>query len=248
MRIAVAGATGTVGKPIAAELERGGHEVRRLSRGSETHPVDLLTGEGLDEALEDCEAVVDASNAAGSAKKSRALLVDGGRRLLEAEARAGVGHHLCLSIIGIDRVPIAYYGIKQEQEELVREAAVPWTILRATQFHQLLDAAFSSIARARILPRIGAPLQPIDPVEVAALAAEIASGEPRHGTTTIAGPRVEPIADLAQAWKAARGKRALLVPIPLPGKAGISLRAGGLTDPRADHQGKVTFEDWLAAG
>lgn len=246
MRIAVVGATGTAGTPIAAELERGGHEVRRLSRGSETHPVNLLTGEGLDVALKGCEAVVDASNATGSAKKSRALLVDGGRRLLEAEARAGVGHHVCLSIIGIDRVPIAHYGVKQEQEELVREGLVPWTILRATQFHQLIDWAFSATARARFLPRIGAPLQPIDPAEVATLAAEIAVGEPRLRTTTMAGPQVEPIADLAQAWKSARGKRALLLPIPLTGKAGISLRAGGLTDPKADHRGTRTFGDWLA--
>lgn len=245
MRIAVVGATGTAGRPIAAELERRGHEVRRLSRGSETHPVDLLTGEGLDDALEGCDAVVDASNAAGRTSKTRALLVHGGQRLLAAEARAGVSHHICLSIVGIDRVPIGYYGVKQEQEETVRDAGVPWTILRATQFHQLIDWAFSSLARARVLPRISAPLQPIDPVEVAAAAAEIAAGEPLNDTTTIAGPRIEPVADLARTWKAARGKRAFLMPVPLVGKAGAGLRAGGLTDRSPDHRGTTTFEDWL---
>lgn len=246
MRVAVVGATGTAGAPIAAELERGGHEVRRLSRGSQTYPVDLLSGRGLDAALEGCQAVVDASNATGSAKKSRAVLVEGGRRLLEAESRAGVGHHVCLSIVGIDRVPIAYYGVKQEQEQLVREGEVPWTILRATQFHQLLDWAFSSMARARVLPRIAGPLQPVDPGEVATLAAEIAVAEPRQVQTTIAGPRVEPIADLAWAWKAATASRAILIPLPLPGKAGSGLRAGGLTDPAPDHRGKIAFADWLA--
>ena len=246
MRVAVVGATGTAGTPIAAELERLGHDVRRLSRGSEAHPVDLLTGSGLDAALDGCETVVDASNVVGSARKSRALLVGGGGRLLEAEQRAGVGHHVCLSIIGIDRVPIAYYGAKQEQEELVRGGGVPWTILRATQFHQLLDMTFSSIARAGFLPRIGAPLQPIDPVEVATLAAEVAVGGPMRSTTTIAGPQLAPITDLARAWRAARARRALLIPLPLPGKAGMGLRAGGLTDPGADHRGTTTFEGWLA--
>ena len=139
MRIAVVGATGTAGTPIAAELERGGHEVRRLSRHSETHPVDLLTGEGLDAALEGCEAVIDASNVNGRTKQTRELLVDGGRRLLAAEARAGVGHHVCISIVGIEKVPMGYYGVKVEQEEMVRAAGVPWSIVRATQFHQLLD-------------------------------------------------------------------------------------------------------------
>ena len=246
MRVAVVGASGTAGTPITAELERGGHEVRRLSRHSEAHPVDLLTGEGLDAALDGCEAVIDASNVSGRAKKSRALLVGGGRRLLEAEARAGVGHHLCLSIIGIDRVPIAYYGVKQEQEELVREMTVPWTILRATQFHQLLDSAFSAMARARMLPRISAPLQPVDPIEVAAAAGGLIAGTPLRDTVTIAGPRIEPIADLARTWKAATQTRALLLPLPLPGKAAISLRAGGLTDDSPDFRGTITFAQWLA--
>lgn len=245
MRIAVVGATGTAGRPIAAELERRGHEVRRLSRGSETHPVDLLTGEGLDAALSGCHAVVDASNAVGSKKVATALLVEGGQRLLAAEARAGVSHHVCLSIVGIERVPIGYYEVKLEQERVVREGGVPWSILRATQFHQLVDWAFSSLARVRVLPRISAPLQPIDPVEVAAAAAEIAAGEPLNDTTTIAGPRIEPVADLARTWKAARGKRAFLMPVPLVGKAGAGLRAGGLTDRSPDHRGTVTFEDWL---
>lgn len=246
MRVAVVGATGTVGTPIAAEMERGGHEVRRLSRGSQTHPVDLLTGEGLDAALEGCDAVVDASNAAGSAKRARALLVDGGRRLLEAEKRAGVTHHVCISIIGIERVPISYYGVKVEQEGMVRVAGVPWSIVRASQFHQLVNAAFSSLAKARLLPRSKAPLQPIDPTEVATAVATVATGDPLADTRTVAGPRAEPISDLARAWKSARESGALLVPVPLPGKAGAGLRSGGLTDETPDVRGTITFADWLA--
>jgi len=247
MRVAVVGATGTAGAPIAAELERAGHEVRRLSRGSEAHPVDLLTGEGLDPALEGCDAVVDASNATGRAKVSRALLVDGGRRLLEAERKAGIAHHICLSIVGIERVPIPYYGVKLEQEEVVRTAGVPFTIVRATQFHQLLDWAFGGLARARILPGAKAPLQPVDPSEVAEAMAAVAVGGPLGGTTTVAGPQVETMAELAATWKAARGRSAVFIPVPLAGKAGKGLRAGGLTDETPDHRGTVTFSKWLAA-
>ena len=246
MNIAVVGATGTAGTPIAAELERGGHEVRRLSRRSETHPVDLLTGEGLDAALEGCEAVIDASNVQGRTKQARELLVDGGRRLLAAEARAGVGHHVCLSIVGIEKVPMGYYGVKVEQEEMVRAAGVPWSIVRATQFHQLVNAAFGALAKARLLPRSKAPLQPIDPTEVATAVAAVAVGEPLGGTKSVAGPRAEPISDLARAWKSARGSSAVLVPIPLLGKAGAGLRAGGLTDDSPDVRGTITFSDWLA--
>ena len=246
MRIAVVGATGTAGTPIAAELERGGHEVRGLSRHAEAHPVDLLTGEGLDAALEGCDAVIDASNAGPARKSARALLVEGGERLLAAEARAGVGHHVCLSIVGIDRVPIGYYQVKVAQEELVRAADVPWSIVRATQFHQLIDEAFGAMAKARLLPRSKAPLQPIDPTEVATAVAAVAAGDPLGGTRCVAGPRAEPISDLARAWKSARGSGAVLLPIPLPGKAGAGLKAGGLTDDSPDFRGTVSFAQWLA--
>ena len=246
MRIAVVGATGTAGTPIAAELEHAGHEVRRLSRRSEAHPVDLLSGAGLDAALEGCEAVIDASNVQGRTKQARELLVDGGRRLLAAEGRAGVGHHVCLSIVGIEKVPMGYYGVKVAQEESVRAAGVPWSIVRSTQFHQLVDAAFSALAKARLLPRSQALLQPIDPTEVATAVAGVALGEPLGGTKCVAGPRAEPISDLARAWKSARGSGAVLLPIPLPGKAGAGVRAGGLTDDSPDFRGSVTFAQWLA--
>jgi len=245
VRIAVVGATGTAGVPIAAALEDAGHEIRRLSRRSETHPVDLRTGAGLDAALTGCETVIDASNVAGRTKEARALLVEGNRRLLAAEARAGVSHHVCLSIVGIERVPIGYYRVKLEQERVVREAGIPWSVVRSTQFHQLLDWAFGALARARVLPAAQAPLQPVDPVEVASAVAMVTSGEPLNGTTTVAGPRPEQIAELARTWKVARGRPAILLPVPLLGKAGSGLRAGALTHPTPDHRGTRTFADWL---
>lgn len=107
MRIAIAGGTGTLGRNVAEELRSRGHQARVLSRSSPDHRVDLTTGEGLDEALKGCDAVVDASNAS-SAKQAVRTLVEDTRRLLAAEETAGVGHHVCVSVVGCDRVPMSY--------------------------------------------------------------------------------------------------------------------------------------------
>src|SRR5471030_2586125 len=115
MRIAVAGGTGTIGRRIAVALSRDGHEVRALRRGAAQYPVDLTTGSGLEAALVGCDVVIDASNGPPS-RKARAVLVEGSRRLLEVEARAGVRHHVCVSIVGIEDVPMGYYRVKLEQE------------------------------------------------------------------------------------------------------------------------------------
>jgi uncharacterized protein YbjT (DUF2867 family) len=246
MNVAITGGTGTIGRPTAEALRARNHDVRVLSRSSEAYPVDLVTGEGLDAALEGVDVVIDAANGAStSAKDARAVLVDGGRRLLAAEAKAGVSHHVCISIVGIDEVPSAYYRVKVEQEKLVEAGATPWTIVRATQFHDLVALIFGKTARFGVLPGAAARLQPVAVTEVAEVVAAVAEGEPRHGRVTVAGPEVRTARELAQAWKAARASRALVLPLPLVGASGKALRAGRLTDPRPDHRGAVTFERWL---
>jgi uncharacterized protein YbjT (DUF2867 family) len=155
MRIAIVGGAGTLGKHITAELSQRGHEVRVLSRSSPAFPVDLSTGTGLQAALTGCSTVVDASN---SQRKARQVLVDGTRRLLAAEQRAGVGHHVCVSIVGCDQLPLGYYRVKTEQEQVVQQGSVPWTIVRATQFHELAASLFTASARYRVLP---APRLPV---------------------------------------------------------------------------------------
>jgi uncharacterized protein YbjT (DUF2867 family) len=248
MRVAVVGATGTAGGPAAKSLKAAGHEVRALSRSSNDHPVDLLDGSGLDEALAGVEVVVDASNAGPRVAPARALLVDGGRRLLQAEKRVGVGHHICLSIVGIDDFPLGYYRVKVEQEGLVRGGGVPFSIVRATQFHSFVAFNFASMARLGLLPRIDAPLQPVDVDELAGLVAELTGEAPTGTTMTLAGPEIRPIGDLALAWKQHKRSRAVRVPMPLIGGVGRALRAGALTDAEPDRRGAVTFEQALASG
>lgn len=143
---------------MAAELRSRGHDVRVLSRSSPEYRVDLTTGEGLAEALAGCDAVVDASNSQSSAKQAARTLVEGSRRLLAAEEAAGVGHHVCVSIVGCDQLPMGYFKVKADQEAVVEHGPVPWTVVRATQFHELMDMAFTAGARELHLAQVnGAP-------------------------------------------------------------------------------------------
>ena len=241
------GGTGTIGRHVVAELAARGHEVRALSRRSERYPVDLTTGAGLAAALAGVDVVVDASNASSSTKAARATLVDGTRRLLAAEHDAGVGHHVLVSIVGCHDVPMAYYGVKVEQEQVVAAGGVPSTVVAVTQFHEFVATTFGAAARRGVVPLLRAPVQPIAAADAATAVADVATREPLHGTTSVAGPELLDLRDVARSWRSATGSRALPVRVPLPGGLGRVLRAGGLTEARPDVRGTTTFGDWLAA-
>jgi uncharacterized protein YbjT (DUF2867 family) len=246
MKIAIAGGTGTLGRYIVEELRGRGHEVRVLSRKSPDHPVDLTSGAGLAEALEGCEVVVDAANST-SPKLARLTLVDGSRRLLAAEQKAGVRHHVCVSIVGCDKAPMSYYAVKVQQEHVVEQGDVPWSIVRATQFHELAVTILGAAGRWRVLPLPKARLQTIAAAEAALAVADVAENDARMGRVNVAGPEIRDLRDLARTWRATTGRRALMVPLLLPGKLGRALRAGALTDDQPDVRGRTTFAAWLAA-
>jgi uncharacterized protein YbjT (DUF2867 family) len=243
MRIAIVGGTGTLGRKVAADLAERGHEVRVLSRGGEFR-VDLVTGGGLAMALEGCAAVVDASNAT-SAKRARQVLVGGTERLLTAEREVGVGHHVCVSIVGCDKVPMGYYKVKIDQEFLVEGGPVPWSIVQATQFHELGASALAAAGKFRVLPVPAIALQTIAAAQVAHAVADVAEGSPLGHRIRVAGPEISTAKDMALSWRRATARTAVLVPLPLPGKIGRALRDGGLTDPQPDVRGTVTFAEWL---
>ncbi len=150
MRIAITGGTGTLGSLVAAELAGRGHDVRVLSRGAPEYRVDLVTGSGLPGALAGCDVVVDASN--NSSRHAAEVLVAGTRRLLAAEQAAGVRHHVCVSIVGCEQVPMSYFRLKAEQERLAGQGPVPCSIVRATQVHELVLAALTAGGRWGALP------------------------------------------------------------------------------------------------
>lgn len=255
MRIAVVGGTGTFGQLAVGELRTRGHDVVTLSRsapagpdGGEHRRVDVSTGEGLPAALEGIELVVDATNIPGGGKRARAVLVDGTRRMFEAAGVAGVTRYVLISIVGIERVPLGYYKLKIEQEGvLAGGGGVAVTILRATQFHQLVDMAFTATSRLGFVPNASFPLQPVDPSEVATALADGVGDGLWDGTREFAGPEIRPLGELARAWRRSRGKARLPLPVWLPGKLGRGLRDGGLTSADAP-RGKVTFEQWLSGG
>ncbi|HEY3877886.1 MAG TPA: NAD(P)H-binding protein [Trebonia sp.] len=238
MRIAIAGGTGTLGRPVAAELSERGHEVRVLSRHAPEYQVDLTTGAGLAAALDGCQVVVDASSS--PPRTAAAVLVAGNRRLLDE-------HHVCVSIVGCDRLPIGYYRVKTEQEDVVVRGPVPWTIVRATQFHELVAGFFGAAARYGVVPAPRGVLQPIAAADAARAVADVAVGEPGRGRVEVAGPEVVPIGELAATWRRATGRRALLVPLPVPGRVGRALRDGWLTAARPDGRGSVTFATWASS-
>jgi uncharacterized protein YbjT (DUF2867 family) len=245
MRIAIVGGTGRLGRQLAGVLSARGHEVRALSRSAPEWPVDVRTGAGLEPALAGCEVVVDAANGPPSAKAAD-VLVEGTRRVLAEGRVAGVGHHLCVSIVGCDRVPMGYYRVKVAQEQAVVDGAVAWTVVRATQFHDLLGGLFAQAARAHVLPTGRARFQPIDVADAAEAIADAAEAGPRHGHVEVAGPEVLDLADLARTYRRLTGVRAVAVPVPLPPRLGRALRAGALTADHPDHRGTRTFAQWLS--
>jgi uncharacterized protein YbjT (DUF2867 family) len=242
MRVAIVGGTGTLGRQVTEELRARGHEARVISRNAPEYRVDLTTGAGLDEAVGGCDVVVDASN--NSSKSASATLVAGTRRLLAAGQRAGVAHHVCVSVVGCERVPMGYFRVKAAQEAAVTEGPVPWTVVRATQFHEYLAAMLGAGARYGLLPVPPGLVQPVASAEVARLISEVAVAGPRRGRVEIAGPEVSGFRPLAGSWRRAAGKRAVLVPLPLPGALGRALRDGALTSERPDVRGEQTFRSW----
>lgn len=251
MKVAVCGGTGRLGRAAVQELVERGHDVLVLSRrapsrpvcGTTHHAVDIVS-DGLREALTGVDVVIDATNAAGSGRKASPLLIDGCRRLLQAEATQGVGHHIAISVVGTDRVPISYYRTKLEQEHVVQGGPLPWSLVRATQFHDVLDFIFTASARAGIIPALSFPVAPIDPRFVASMLADAVESGPGGWLPPLAGPRSQPLAELVRAWKDARRRRAVPVALPLMGALGRSLKAGALV-PDDAITGGSDFETWL---
>ncbi|WP_200300553.1 SDR family oxidoreductase [Streptomyces adelaidensis] len=239
--ILVTGGTGVLGRLVTERLRAEGHEVRVLSRHAQPYAVDLVAGGGgLDAAVAGVDAIVHcATTPRGGDERAAA-------HLIAAARRAGVGHLVYISIVGVDRVPLGYYRTKLAVERLVEESGLGWTILRATQFHDLLVLLFQGLAKppVMLLPA-GVRDQPVAATEVADRLAELAVGAPAGRVDDMGGPEILTFPELAHAYLAATGRRRRLLSVPLFGKAYRGFRAGGhLTPGRA--VGKGTFEEYLA--
>ncbi|MEV6769859.1 SDR family oxidoreductase [Nocardia sp. NPDC051030] len=251
MQVAVLGGTGTLGLPVVRNLAAQGHTVRVLTRtapkdpvpGTQHFPVDLSTGEGLDEALEGVYTVVDAANHFGV--RSGKVLVEGVRSLLAAEQRARVGHHVEISIVGCDQVPFSYYRTKVAQEQVVTQGPVPWTLLRATQFHELIDQWFTAAARLRLSPRGAMRFQPVDVTAVGARLADAVDAGPSGRVPDVGGPVVQTLSELAAVRRAALGQSLLPVPLPPLGRAARRLRDAALCLDNDGEAVSFDYSEWL---
>jgi uncharacterized protein YbjT (DUF2867 family) len=239
MKLVVLGGSGSLGRAIVGKAKAAGHDVVAASRSGDVK-VDVTTGQGLAEAFAGADVVMDATNALAGAHD---VLVGGTKRVLDAAASAGVKHFVGISIVGIDDAPLAYYRTKLAQEKVIEETRVPWTLLRATQFHDLIPKLAAHKMGIVFAPR-GFKIQPIDVREVASVLVDAAGAGPQKRLPDVGGPEVREFVDLARRWKRAAKKKRVILPVPVPGATGAFLRAGKLCCPdRA--VGTATFERWL---
>lgn len=243
MRIAIGGATGTVGRKVAEAALSRGHDVVRLSR---SHGVDVESGAGLAGALEGAQVVIDVTNTTAlTARGSRRFFEASTRNLLAAGTRAGVDHHVVLSIVGIDGIDAGYYAGKLAQERAVAAASLPSTIVRATQFHEFAGQQLAAMrGPIAVLPRL--LMRPVAASEVAAYLVEVAEGGPQTRATDLVGPRDEMLVDVARRQVRADGGRRRVVEVPLPGRMGRGMASGSLRGAQPRREGTVTFDQWLA--
>lgn len=250
MRVAVVGGTGVVGRHVVEALRSRGHEPVVVARST---GADVVSGDGLVDALAGTQTIVDVSNVETiSRAKSEAFFEKATTNLLEAGARAGASHLVALSIVGCDRVDLGYYFGKRRQEELVLAGGLPFSILRATQFHEFPGQLIERMPRAPALlvPMITVPRmrsQPIAAREVGEALATLALGEPVGRAPDLAGPEVHDMPDLVRLVLRSRGSRRPVLGFRMPGATGKALAEGGLLPEDPGPRGTQTFAEWLGS-
>jgi uncharacterized protein YbjT (DUF2867 family) len=232
--ILVTGGTGTLGRAVVRELTAAGHDARVLSRTTGT---DLVTGHGLATALRGAGTVL---HLATTLRGRRDVVAT--RNLVDAAP--DVRHLLYISIAGIDRIPLGYYLGKLAAERIVAER--PHTILRTTQFHDLVRTVLAGAARLPVMPLPNVRFQPIDVRDVATRLAELAADEPRGRVPDLGGPEIKTLHDLAGEYLHATGKRCKVVGLALPGRVFRGYRDGAHLVP-GNPAGTITFARYLAS-
>jgi uncharacterized protein YbjT (DUF2867 family) len=252
----ITGGTGTLGRLVVPHVRKAGCHVRILSRrshepddGIEFMIGDLATGEGIERAADGVETIV---HLAGSAKGDE----EKARNLVQAASRLSVRHLVYISVVGAERIPVVsgvdrtmfgYFAAKRAAEQVIAGSGLPWTTLRATQFHDLTLTTVRHMAKLPVIPvPAGFRFQPVDAGEVAARLAELSLGKPSGLVPDIAGPRVYGMAELVRGYLRASRRHRLILPVRLPGEAARAIRAGANLAPERA-VGHRTWEDFLTA-
>lgn len=245
--ILITGGTGTLGGHVVPMLSGTGARLRVLSRrprdpraGVEYVTGDLLADEGIAAAVDGVTTVL---HLAGGPKGDEVAT----RNLARAAAEAGVAHLVLISVVAADRVPLGYFRAKAESERIVAGSGVPWTTLRAAQFHDLVLTVMQTLARSPVMPVPGGVrVEPVDARDVAARLVDLTLAPPAGRVADLAGPAVHGFGELARAYLQARGQRRPMLPVPFPGRAGQAYRAGDNLALAGTGRGTRTWEDFLA--
>jgi uncharacterized protein YbjT (DUF2867 family) len=253
--ILVTGGTGTLGRKVVRGLLDAGRDVRVLSRsdkapydGVQVVVGDLESGEGVDKAVHGVETIV---HCAGSAKGDDVKA----KNLIAAAVPAGVRHVVNISVVGANTLPVVsgldkkmfgYFAGKRGAELIIEQSGIPWTNLRATQFHELTFTVAEQLAKLPVVPApSGFKIQSVDAAAVAERLVELALGAPQGQVEDIAGPRTYTFKEMVKVYLQAVGKRRMMLPMHTPGKAAAAYRAGANLSP--GHGTGRTWEDFVNA-
>ncbi len=244
MKIVVIGGSGLIGSKVVRILREKGHEAVAASPQS---GVNTLTGEGLAEVLMDTQVVVDVANSPSFEDAAvMAFFKTAGRNLLAAEAAAGVGHHLALSVVGTERLlESGYFRAKMVQEDLIKASRIPYTILRSTQFFEFVGGIVKSGAEGEVIRLSPALVQPIASDDVAAALAELTLGAPLNATVELAGPEACPLDTFARQFLAAKGDQREVIADVHARYFGAALDDRSLRPGDHPRLGSIRFAEWL---
>jgi uncharacterized protein YbjT (DUF2867 family) len=244
MKIVIIGGTGLIGTKLVNNLRQQGHEVLAASP---SRGINSVTGEGLAQALAGAQVVVDVTNSPSFEDKAVLAFFEAStRNLLAAEAAAGVGHHVALSVVGADRLPASgYLRAKVAQEKLIKAAAIPFTILRATQFFEFVGGIADSATNGQVVRLPSALVQPILSDDVAAALAGIAVAKPLNGSVELAGPDPIPMDELVRQFLKAKGDPRTVVTDDKAHYFGTPLEERSLIPGKNPRIAQTHFNDWL---
>jgi uncharacterized protein YbjT (DUF2867 family) len=246
MNIVIIGGTGLIGSKVAARLRQLGHEVIAASPDT---GVNTITGEGLDDVLKGADVVVDVANSPSFEDKAvMEFFETSGRNLLAAEAKAGVKHHVALSVVGTDRLQESgYFRAKQAQENLITNSAVPHSIVRSTQFFEFLKGIVASAAIDGEIHLAPAGIQPIASDDVASAVAKVALGEPLNGIVEIAGPNLFTLSELVSLYLTKLEDARTVKEDMRARYFGALLDTKTLVPGENAHLGGIDFDTWMQA-
>jgi uncharacterized protein YbjT (DUF2867 family) len=243
MKFAVIGGTGLIGSQVVKNLNAAGHQALPHSKST---GADIITGKGLEAAVADADVVINLTNSPTFDNASIAFFQTSMDNLLAASEKGGVGHFVILSIVGADQVPeLDYFRAKVLQENILKAGPIPYSIIRATQFMEFMDATLAMTTDGGTVRLPRTPIQPIAASDISGIVAEVAVGSPLNGVVNIAGPDVYPLDELGRLTLTAKSDGRAVVTDDTAGMF-AAVHGDVITAPHGARIAAMHYTDWLA--